>query len=96
MIHPDKLPRYGQATKAFQARVPLAHLPYISPVSHQYFPYISIHLPYISIYLQALVRAFELLTSPEPPPEASASARLALALALTLTLTLTLRSWSGP
>ena len=41
MIHPDKLPRYQQATKAFQA----------------------------------LVRAFELLTSPEPPPEASASAR---------------------
>ena len=41
-IHPDKLPRYQQATKAFQA----------------------------------LVRAFELLTSPEPPPEdAGARAR---------------------
>ena len=38
-------------------------------------PYISIYLPYFSLYLQALVRAFELLTAPEPPPEASASAR---------------------
>jgi hypothetical protein len=41
MIHPDKLPRYQQATKAFQA----------------------------------LVRAFEVLTSPEPPPEATAAAK---------------------
>ena len=49
-IHPDKLPKYGQATKAFQA----------------------------------LVRAFELLTSPEPPPEAKGGggkARAATAIA---------------
>jgi len=60
MIHPDKLPRYGQATKAFQALTRAFELlSYISLYLPIYLPYISVYLrisPYISLYPGARAR----------------------------------------